>query len=142
MKPLLLVCLIHLFSTTLLQAQFQSIVVHVSQIHPIEGELSVALYNKAADFPHHRKVYKAKTPKVNASTMSVRFDSLPQGTYAIAVYHDRNANKKLDKNMLGAPTEPYGFSNNARRLMSAPSFEESTIKLNGSTPYQTDITLK
>jgi uncharacterized protein (DUF2141 family) len=32
--------------------------------------------------------------------------------------------------MLGVPTEYYGFSNNARRTFSAPSFGESSFNLN------------
>lgn len=44
------------------------------------------------------------------------------GTYAVAVYHDLNANHKLDRGMFG-PTEAYGFSNNPRILFSPPSFD-------------------
>ena len=39
-------------------------------------------------------------------------------------------NKILDKNLLGIPTEIYGFSNNARHIFSAPSFQEAKFKLN------------
>jgi uncharacterized protein (DUF2141 family) len=46
----------------------------------------------------------------------------------------------LDKNYLGIPTEAYGFSNNARRTFSAPSFEEAEINLN--TDLAISITLK
>ena len=42
------------------------------------------------------------------------------GTYAVAIYHDANANGKLDLGMLG-PTEDYGFSRNPRILVSKPS---------------------
>ena len=42
------------------------------------------------------------------------------GTYGVAVYHDANANHKLDLGMLG-PSEDYGFSRNPRILFSKPS---------------------
>jgi uncharacterized protein (DUF2141 family) len=42
------------------------------------------------------------------------------GTYAVAVYHDANANHKLDIGMLG-PSEDYGFTRNPRILFSKPS---------------------
>lgn len=34
------------------------------------------------------------------------------GRYAIAVYHDRNGNGRIDRNFLGLPTEDGGLSNN------------------------------
>ncbi len=33
------------------------------------------------------------------------------GEYALLVYHDENNNHRLDKNFIGIPTEPLGFSN-------------------------------
>ena len=47
------------------------------------------------------------------------------GQYAIAVYHDENANKTLDRRALGMPAEPYGISNNPRIRFGPPSIEES-----------------
>src|SRR5471030_3006329 len=44
------------------------------------------------------------------------------GVYALAVYHDANANHRFDVGIFG-PTEAYGFSNNPRILFSKPSFE-------------------
>lgn len=43
--------------------------------------------------------------------------------YCAFVYHDLNANDKLDKRLIGIPKEPYGFSGpfNERRV---PRFEE------------------
>ncbi|MDZ7848305.1 MAG: DUF2141 domain-containing protein [Owenweeksia sp.] len=40
--------------------------------------------------------------------------ALPTGNYTIKAYHDLNNNEELDRNTLGIPQEPYGFSNNAR----------------------------
>ena len=42
------------------------------------------------------------------------------GTYAVAVYHDANANHKLDIGMLG-PTEDYGYRRNPHIFFSKPS---------------------
>ena len=35
--------------------------------------------------------------------------SLPAGTYAISVYQDANANGKIDRNLIGIPTELGGI---------------------------------
>ena len=44
------------------------------------------------------------------------------GTYALAVYHDANANRHIDRSGIGLPEEGYGFSNNAPALFGLPSF--------------------
>ena len=42
------------------------------------------------------------------------------GAFAIAVYHDRNANGRFDKTGIGMPNEPWGISNNPKVRFSAP----------------------
>lgn len=56
---------------------------------------------------------------------------LPPGWYAVSVVHDQNNNAKLDKNFLGLPKEPYGFSNNPNSL-GKPSFEEVKFKMDAN----------
>lgn len=45
--------------------------------------------------------------------------------YAIAVYHDQNANKTFDKNALGLPVEPFGVSNNPSMRFAPPKVAEA-----------------
>ena len=47
------------------------------------------------------------------------------GDFAIAVYHDRNANGCFDKTGLGLPDEPWGISNNPRVRFAPPSVESA-----------------
>ena len=65
---------------------------------------------------------------------------LPEaGVYAIAIYHDENANRKFDRNLL--PTEGYGFSNNPSTLAGLPAW--SSVRLNVSkTNLVTHIHMK
>jgi uncharacterized protein (DUF2141 family) len=56
---------------------------------------------------------------------------LPPGSYALAAYHDRNNNGKLDSNRLGMPLEPYAFSNNARGILGPPSFGDARFQIVG-----------
>jgi uncharacterized protein (DUF2141 family) len=49
---------------------------------------------------------------------------IPAG-YAIAVYHDQNANLRFDRGPLGMPAEPYGVSNNPRMRLGPPALEEA-----------------
>ena len=51
------------------------------------------------------------------------------GTYALAVYHDVNGNRKFDKNWLGFPKEPFGLSNNPRLRLRAPKFSDVSFEV-------------
>lgn len=94
-----------------------------------EGKAYVALFRPTDDFPKVSGQYKAKVIEINNKTASVTFENVPIGTYAVAVFHDKNKNGILDKNLVGAPTEDYGFSNNARETFSAPSFNSASFIL-------------
>lgn len=59
------------------------------------------------------------------------FNDVRPGTYGISAYHDENKNGKLDKNLVGMPTEDYGASRDARGTFSAPSFEDAKFDYKG-----------
>ena len=58
---------------------------------------------------------------------------VPPGRYGVSVMHDRNANGKLDSNIVGIPTEPYGASRDARGRMGPPAFEDAAVDVQGDT---------
>jgi uncharacterized protein (DUF2141 family) len=104
--------------------------IHISGISKIKGSLFIAIFRATDDFPVFGKQFKGIVKEVEGKSQNYNFDDLPEGEYALAIYQDANRNKILDKNLLGIPTEIYGFSNNARRNFSAPSFQEAKFKLN------------
>ena len=104
--------------------------IHISGISKIKGSLFIAIFRATDDFPVFGKQFKGIVKEVEGKSQNYTFDDLPEGEYALAIYQDENRNKILDKNILGIPTEIYGFSNNARRTFSAPSFQEAKFKLN------------
>lgn len=59
----------------------------------------------------------------------VTIADLPPGTYAVAAFQDSNGNQQLDRNWMGVPTEPYGFSRDARPGLSAVEFGEAGVEL-------------
>ena len=103
--------------------------VKVNAIQHSKGLIEFALYKNPAVFTQAGKTHRlarleAKTPEVK-----FEFTDLEPGKYAVVVYHDDNSNKICDKNFFGIPTEAYAFSNNLRPKLSAPSFEECSVKL-------------
>lgn len=57
------------------------------------------------------------------------------GVYAIAVYHDEDGSRKLNRSGLGLPTEGFGFSNNPSTLAGLPAFRSVRLSVpkNGLT---------
>jgi uncharacterized protein (DUF2141 family) len=85
----------------------------------------VALYDNAGAFLKEPvRVTKAQADK--AGTTLVFHDVAP-GDYGFSVFHDTNDNGRLDTNLIGIPTEPTAFSNNARGRMGPPDF--AAVKL-------------
>ena len=123
---LLLITFILLFSGV----KTHKLSIHISGISKIKGSLFIAVFRATDDFPVFGKQFKGIIKEVEGKSQNYNFDNLPDGEYALAIYQDVNRNKILDKNLLGIPTEIYGFSNNARRNFSAPSFQEAKFKLN------------
>jgi uncharacterized protein (DUF2141 family) len=109
--------------------------VEVHGVHNAKGKVMIGLFDKAADFPD--KMVQGLALDAAATTVTGVFTGLPNGEFAVAVYQDENGNGKLDKNLFGVPTEPYGFSRDASGRMGPPKFADAKLSING--PDQTIV---
>ena len=107
--------------------------IEVQNIKSITGKVSIGLYHKSENFPIISKVYKGVHLDISSHTRSYTFKQIPDGIYAVSVFHDENSNNKLDKNFLGIPKEGYGFSNNAKATPFSPSFNDAKFKISTQT---------
>ena len=106
----------------------------LGNIRQAKGYLYVAVYDSEANFLNPDKMVDKKIVAVgNTGTVDIVFQNLPAGVYAVSCFHDLNGNGKLDTNLLGIPTEPYGFSNNARPKFRAPHWDEAKFYLKNGT---------
>jgi uncharacterized protein (DUF2141 family) len=97
---------------------------------PEKGTIRIGLYNSAAAFKDEANPNHAQVVSVGKNaTQIITFEGLPEGKYLVAAYQDVNGNKKIDKNILGIPTEAYAFSNNVFPKWKSPTFDEAAIKL-------------
>jgi uncharacterized protein (DUF2141 family) len=97
---------------------------------PEKGTIRIGLYNSAAAFADEANPNHAQVVSVGKNaTQIITFEGLPEGKYLVAAYQDVNGNKKIDKNILGIPTEAYAFSNNVFPKWKSPTFDEAAIKL-------------
>ena len=105
------------------------LLVKVVGLMSAEGQVRLALYASEKDFL--RTPFKSGTAAIEGHGCEWSFKGVPSGTYALAVYHDRNRNGELDKNAFSIPVEPYGFSNNARGMLGPPSFKDASFVVDG-----------
>jgi uncharacterized protein (DUF2141 family) len=116
--------------------------VKILKIENRNGTVDCALFDSPAGFPREflQSAQNVMVIKIRNTAARCDFEAIPPGTYALAVIHDENANGKLDTNLLGIPTEGYGFSNDAKAALSTPSFSAASFKYNGQSSAMT-ITL-
>jgi uncharacterized protein (DUF2141 family) len=104
--------------------------IEVSGITPGRGQIYVAVYDGPDTFPTAGQQRTGRILEASAQSLVVHFEDLPPGEYAAAAFQDVNGNGKLDKNFLGMPREPYGFSNAARGSAGPPKFSAAAVTLN------------
>ena len=108
------------------------LVLTVQNIDSAQGSIMVAVYD-SADQWLKKPVVAVHQPVSGLDGGKITFvlKDLPEGELAISLFHDVNGNGKLDSNSMGIPLEPYGFSNDATAMFSAPKFEPASFKLPG-----------
>lgn len=112
----------------------QKLQIHVDNASK-KGTIYIALYNTATTWAKPHDAFKKWTIAQGTNPVFTS-PQLPPGEYAIAIYQDINGNKKIDKNWVGIPTEPFAFSNNVRPVVSAPTFKQCKFSLG-----EKDVTL-
>lgn len=90
------------------------------------GKIYVSVFNTEATCKA-REVYESFILKVDTEVVSKELN-LPTGNYIFSIFQDSNGNGKLDTNLIGIPSEKFGFSNYDGK--SAPgSFDRHRIKI-------------
>lgn len=104
----------------------QEIKVKITDIKNDVGTVWVALHKPAEEYMKERFMwFKVEAKK---GFIDGVFKDVPDGTYAISVMHDFNNNRELEKNMLGMPTEGFGFSNDAMGRFGPPDFKKASFE--------------
>ncbi|MEP7222669.1 MAG: DUF2141 domain-containing protein [Novosphingobium sp.] len=97
------------------------------------GLLAITLYadDSKRFLVRHGSMYVGRVDAASGTTTGCIYVPKP-GVYALALYHDENANQKFDRSGLGLPTEGYGFSNNPTTLMGLPNFNSVRLGITHS----------
>ncbi len=115
-----------------------SITVTVSGINNLEGEISIGLFQGAESYPKG-DVIAGTFVRADNETITYTFENIPEGVYAIAIYHDENSNQKMDSNFLHIPKEGYAFSNNVFGTFGPPKFEKAKFGVKEDTTLEIKI---
>lgn len=137
MQNLIKILLVILINSSLSFAQDNSnpdVIVNISNLNSNKGKVYVAIYNTEESFLY--KGFQYLSAKIGANTCSVIFKNIPEGTYAVSMFHDENDNNKMDTNFLGIPKEDYGCSNNAKGFMGPPKWEDAKFQVSNKTVIQ------
>jgi len=118
---------------TFAQTPCPGIHVDILGIRNSTGTVDCALFDSPDGFPNEFLHFATNVMviKIRATKARCDFEDIPPGTYALAVIHDENMNGKLETRWPGIPTEGYGFSNDAKGFLGAPSFPAASFQYDG-----------
>ena len=109
----------------------EPVTVVVSSLASPTSTVKLFFYNTRAGFLKSGRWAFSRAVKPEGKLSFSLPVELPAGEWAVAITQDVNNNGKIDKNLLGIPTEPYAFSNNIRPTIAAPDFNECKFLVDG-----------
>jgi len=104
-----------------------SVEVDLTSLRNTRGEIHACLTRSPAHFPNCQGDPDALTQTASAKARLLEFKNVPAGRYALSVFHDENANQKLDT-FAGIPKEGFGFSQNPVIRFGPPRFDKVSIE--------------
>ena len=90
------------------------------------GEVRIALFADAETYESGPPIAAGVQPAGSDAALFV-FEGLEPGTYAIKAHHDVDGDGVMATNVMGIPTEPFGFSNDAPARFGPPAFEAAAF---------------
>ena len=108
------------------------LIIEISGIKKIKGELRCRIYNSEENFPSKKEeeMFRLINVPVEAETATITVDNIPLGSYGIIIHHDRNSDGKMNKTWYRKPKEPVGCSRDARGSFGPPKWKDAFVELN------------
>jgi len=110
--------------------------------HPLEivvtlpadakGKLHLVIYDNSEDFLGEKGELTIFDISEIQENPTIKLNQVEEGTYAFVAFIDENNNGTMDKNRLGIPKEPIGFSVSKMGLFGPPSFKKASYQIPGT----------
>ena len=107
--------------------------VNVEGIEKAQGTIMLGLFDQAT-YDESGSIEGANL-KVEGDRVTVTFEGLAPGEYAVKLFHDVNDDGEMNTNPFGMPTEPFAFSNDARGRFGPAKWDAAkfTVSADGTT---------
>lgn len=115
-----------------INANAYELTLNIDGISKPTGAMMIAIANSDQSFSGKTANFKEFKIPVTQASMKINLGDLPAGDYAVKLYQDENDNGQMDSNMLGIPSEGYGFSNNGG-AMGQPDFKDAKFSISQDT---------
>ena len=118
------------------------LLVRVENVRSSRGLIAVTLYPDGPKrvLAKRGSLYVGRVPARQGTTEACIHVPKP-GVYAVAVYHDADADRRFDRTGIGLPAEGFGFSGNPPTFLGMPNFSRVRITVPRSG-VRTTIRLK
>lgn len=129
MKQIFLVFLIILHAGVFAEDTGAELIINITGIKENKGLIRVGVFKTEADYKLKTNQFRQGSYPIEGKSLTVKYQQIPPGFYAIILYHDINNNDQNDSNAIGIPREPFGFSNNVTPGLSLPDFEKTKFEV-------------
>ena len=103
--------------------------IEVRGVRSADGRVYVAVHGPESKdtFPSGDDIVSGLREPARIGTLRFVVSDLPEGRYAVNAFHDENNNGELDTNLVGIPSEGYGFANDPSTTFGPPDFEDAAV---------------
>jgi uncharacterized protein (DUF2141 family) len=117
--------------------------IEVSGLAEAKGSIYIAVYNSDDTWLGDDTVMASEVVIAEALSDGLVHAELqlPEGEYALSIFHDVNDNGEMDTNWIGLPKEPVALSNNARPKFGPPKYKDAVFTL-GAEPVLQEIDMQ
>jgi uncharacterized protein (DUF2141 family) len=108
--------------------------IKITNIENGHGTIYIAILDSAEGWLKSDEEFKPfrdiTQPVSSTDDLLISVQDLPPGKYAISLFQDLDGDSEMDKNLIGFPKEPFGFSAPMGKL-GPPKFKEAAIEFSG-----------
>ena len=136
-KPIFLFAAM-IVAVTSLPALAADLTLSVDNIRNDKGRVLVALFNSKKGFEASdvNAAYASFDVPARTKGAKLTMHDLPKGRYAIALFHDENANGDMDFSLTMMPKEGFGHSNNVGAEEDLTTFKQAAFEVKDASVTQ------